>query len=86
MVLCRATTLQTHYRTANGARVDLVLKGAFGLIPIEIKHGQVARARELRAIHDFMDEHGCRLGVVVNNDEEPRLYNPRVMGMPAACL
>lgn len=56
------------------------------MIPIAIKHGQVARARELRAIHDFMDEHGCRLGVVVNNDEEPQLYDPRVMGMPAACL
>ena len=76
----------SHYRTANGAEVDLVLEGKFGLIPIEIKHGQVVRARELRAIHDFMDEHGCRLGVVVNNDEEPRLYSPRVMGVPAACL
>ena len=76
----------SHYRTANGAEVDLVLDGTFGLIPIEIKHGQVVRSRELRAIHDFVDQHGCRLGVVVNNDEEPRLYSPRVMGMPAACL
>lgn len=56
------------------------------MIPIEIKHGQVVRARELRAIHDFMDEHGCRMGVVGNNDEKPRLYSPRVMGIPAARL
>ena len=76
----------SHYRTANGAEVDLVLEGRFGMIPIEIKHGQTVRSRDLRAIHDFMDQHGCRLGVVVNNDEHPRLYSPRVIGMPAACL
>ena len=76
----------SHYRTAAGAEVDLVLEGAFGLIPIEIKHSQTVGARDLRPINDFMAERNCRLGFVVNNDERTRLYGPRLIGMPAACL
>ncbi len=75
-----------HYRTHGGAEVDLVLEGTFGVVPIEIKYPQTVRARELRPINDFVDEHACRLGFVINNDERPRLYGPRLVGIPAACL
>ena len=40
----------SHYRTAAGGDVALVLEGDFGLLPIEIKHGQTVRVQELQAL------------------------------------
>ena len=42
------------YRTGAGGEVDLVLEGAFGLLPIEIKHGQTVTAYELRSLSEFV--------------------------------
>ena len=76
-----------HYRTGGGAEVDLVLEGEFGLLPIEIKYGQNVALRELRSIKDFVREHKCRYGLVINNDERVRLYDTNLVGIPfAACL
>lgn len=76
-----------HYRTGGGAEVDLVLEGEFGLLPIEIKYGQKVALRELRSIKDFVREHKCRYGLVINNDERVRLYDTNLVGIPfAACL
>ena len=75
-----------HYRTGGGAEVDLVLEGEFGLLPIEIKYGQKVALRELRSIKDFVREHECRYGLVINNDERVRLYDTNLVGVPfAAC-
>lgn len=75
-----------HYRTGGGAEVDLVLEGEFGLLPIEIKYGQNVALRELRSIKDFVREHKCRYGLVINNDERVRLYDTNLVGIPfAAC-
>jgi predicted AAA+ superfamily ATPase len=74
------------YRTAAGAEVDLVLEGDFGLLPIEIRHAQTVDPASLRALRDFVHERRCRLGVVVNNDETPRLYDEQILGIPFVCL
>jgi len=71
-----------HYRTAGGAEVDLVLEGEFGLVPVEIKCTQAVRERELGPLRDFVQEHRCRMGVVINNDETPRLYDDKLVGVP----
>jgi len=75
-----------HYRTGAGAEVDLVLEGDFGLLPIEIKFSQTVSARNLRGLFGFMDDYGCRLGVVINNDERIRLYRDNIVGIPFAML
>ena len=74
------------YRTRGGAEVDLVLDGEFGLIPVEIKYQRTIPARDLRSLHNFVTEHRCRLGVVVNNDEMPRRYSESVVGIPFTWL
>ncbi len=74
------------YRTAAGAEVDLVLEGDFGLIPIEIKHTQTIDPRELRSLKDFVLERRCRMGLVINNDQTPRLYDENIIGLPFAWL
>jgi len=75
-----------YYRTGGGAEVDLVLEGEFGLIPIEIKYAQTVPAKHLRSIKDFVKDHNCRFGLVINNDECARLYDEQIAGIPLACL
>jgi predicted AAA+ superfamily ATPase len=75
-----------HYRTAAGGEVDLVLEGDFGLLPIEIKHAQTVRAQELQPLVNFMSDFKCHCGLVINNDEQPRRYTERIIGVPFAYL
>lgn len=75
-----------HYRTGAGAEVDLVLEGRFGLLPIEIKFNQTIHPRELRPLADFVNERKLPIGVVINNDERPRAYTEKIIGIPFACL
>ena len=72
----------SHYRTAGGAEVDLVLRGDFGLVAVEVKHASAVDARALRPLRDFVAEHKARLGLVLNTDIAPRLYEDRILGVP----
>jgi len=84
---CRGASFDYYYyRTSAGAEVDLILEGDFGLIPIEIKHTQTVDLRDLRALKDFIKERRCRMGVVINNDLAPRLYEANIVGLPFAYL
>jgi predicted AAA+ superfamily ATPase len=75
-----------YYRTGAGAEVDLVLEGDFGLVPIEIKLTRSVDSRKLRALADFVAERRVPLGIVINNDEAPRRYTERIVGVPFAAL
>ncbi len=75
-----------YYRTGGGAEVDLILEGEFGILPIEIKYTQKVTMKELRGIRDFVQEHGCRYGIVINNAERVSFYDDKLIGIPAACL
>lgn len=75
-----------HYRTGGGAEIDLVLEGEFGVVPVEIKHTQHVDVRSLRALRDFVAERNCRYGIVINNDERPRLLDENLVGLPFAAL
>ncbi len=72
----------SYYRTGGGAEVDLVLEGAFGLVAVEIKHTTTVSARDLGGLRDFVGSHRARLGVVINNDTAPRLYDENIIGLP----
>jgi predicted AAA+ superfamily ATPase len=76
----------TFYRTGAGAEVDLVCEGRFGIVPFEIKRGQRVDLRDLRGLRGFVSEMGCPVGIVVNNDIEPRFYNDSIIGVPFTCL
>lgn len=75
-----------HYRVGGGAEVDLVLEGTFGLIAVEIKLGQRIRLQSLRGLRDFVQTHGCRFGIVLSNEERPRMITEEVAGIPVRCL
>ena len=42
--------------------------------------------RTVRAIHDFLAERGCHVGIVANNDERAMRYDDKLVGVPFACL
>jgi len=69
-------------RTGGGAEVDLVLEGSFGRVAVEIKHTSAMSGRDLRGLRDYVAAYKARLGVVVNNDVVPRLYEDRIVGVP----
>jgi predicted AAA+ superfamily ATPase len=75
-----------YYRTGAGAEVDLILEGRFGILPIEIKFTQTVNHHELKALSDFVEERKLKLGIIINNDERPRLYSEKIIGIPFACL
>jgi predicted AAA+ superfamily ATPase len=71
-----------YYRTGAGGEVDLILEGDFGLVAMEVKHTSTVGGRDLRSLRDFTAEHKARLGVVINNDIWPRLYEDRIVRIP----
>lgn len=72
----------SYYRTAAGAEVDLVLDGAFGRVAVEVKHTSVVSSRDLRPMRDFIAEQRASLGIVLNTDVAPRLYDDQIVGVP----
>lgn len=72
----------SYYRTGAGAEVDLVLETDFGRIAIEIKRNSTVSSREFRGLRDFVREHKARLGIVINTDATPKLYEEKILGLP----
>ena len=76
----------SYYRTGAGAEVDLVLEGDFGLVAVEVKYTSTVPSRDLRSLREFIVEHKARLGIVVNSDTTPRVYDDQIIGVPANWL
>ena len=71
-----------YYRTGGGAEVDLVVEADFGCVAVEVKRTSAPTVRDLRPLRDFVHERKLRLGIVVNTDVVPRLYEDRIIGLP----
>ena len=74
------------YRTKNGAEVDLVLEGSFGVLPIEVKFGHQTTAKQLASLQRFVKDNDLPLGIVVNNSTEVRMLADRIVQVPAGCV
>lgn len=72
-----------HYRTHNGAEIDLIVEGDFGTIPMEIKLGTSDR---IKTLGDFVQEHKLPYGVLINNGREPCWVHPKVVQIPLSYL
>lgn len=75
-----------HYRTRNGAEIDLILEGPFGILPIEIKHGSVCTLKQLRTLQQFIDEHQLLLGLVINQSNEVTWLTSKILQVPVGWL
>ncbi len=70
------------YRTKNGAEIDFILEGHFGLLPIEIKFGQTVTAKQLVTLKAFLKEHQLPLGIVVNQADDIQMLAENIVQIP----
>ena len=75
-----------YFRTRNGAEVDLVLQGRFGLLPIEIKLGRQTGLKQLAGLQQFIARHELPFGILVNNGDRVRMLSDTIVQIPAGCL
>lgn len=75
-----------YYRTRNGAEIDLVLDGHFGLLPIEIKYGLSTRLKDLAALSSFVEEHNLPFGLVINRARSVEWLSPKIVQIPVGWL
>jgi predicted AAA+ superfamily ATPase len=75
-----------YYRTRNGAEIDLIIDGDFGILPIEIKFGLKTDKSRLTSIRKFVMDNNLPLGIVVNNSEEVTMLADKIIQLPAALV
>ncbi|MEM7589211.1 MAG: ATP-binding protein [Myxococcota bacterium] len=75
-----------HYRTRGGAEIDLVLQGAFGVLPIEIKRASRVNMRSLQSLSRFVQQLNLPFGVLVNQSQQLQWLTPHVLQLPATWL
>ena len=71
-----------YFRTSTGSEVDLILEGEFGLLPIEIKHTQNVKLRDIKGIQNFIKDYKCDYGIVISNIENPIQINEKLLNIP----
>jgi uncharacterized protein len=75
-----------YFRTKNGAEIDLILEGPFGILPIEIKLGTTIKQQQLQTLKNFVHSHDLPLGLVINNSEKVELVADKIVQVPAGCI
>ena len=73
-----------HYRTKRGLKIDLILEGRFGIIPIEIKYASRIKKPALKALHTCCEDRQLPLGIIINNDDQVCWYSDKIVGIPLA--
>lgn len=72
-----------YYRTKNGIEIDLILDGKFGTLPIEIKSGSSTTIKNLKSLSYFIESQNLPFGIVINNDNEIKMLNEKIIQIPA---
>ncbi|NQY80230.1 MAG: ATP-binding protein [Candidatus Caenarcaniphilales bacterium] len=75
-----------YYRTHDGAEVDFILESKLGLIPIEIKSGSSTKKSQLKSLSNFIKEHNCPYGIVINLSEEVYQITESIYQVPASFI
>ena len=76
----------SYYRTKNGAEVDLILEGDFGLLPIEIKFSSAVRERSLISLEKFIKEYLAPFGILINNAHEVKMLTKNIIQIPVSFI
>jgi predicted AAA+ superfamily ATPase len=75
-----------YYRTRNGAEIDLILKGFFGIVPIEIKYGSTVQMKQLISLRSFVQEHHLPFGIVINQGEKLEWLTEEIIQIPVGWI
>lgn len=81
------TQWQAHYyRTRNGAEIDLILEGNFGILPIEIKYGVNTPMKQLKTLSEFVKDHQLPFGMLINQADRIEWLTPEIVQVPVNFL
>jgi len=75
-----------YFRTKNGAEIDMILEGPFGILPIEIKLGSRNKQQQIQTIKNFVYKNDLPLGIVINNSDNVEMVLDRIIQVPANCI
>lgn len=75
-----------YYRTRNGAEIDCILEGPFGILPIEIKYGSTVMPKHLRSLDAFIKDHDLPFGIVINQSTQARWLTKTIYQLPVGWL
>jgi hypothetical protein len=75
-----------YFRTKNGAEIDMILEGPFGILPIEIKLGSRIKQQQIQTIKNFVYKNDLPLGIVINNSDNVEMVSDRIIQVPANCI
>ncbi len=71
-----------YYRTVDRAEVDLIIEGAFGVIPVEIKLASVVRPQSLRALKRFVADMDAPYGILINRGRRVERLGEKIIQIP----
>ncbi len=75
-----------YYRTRGGAEVDLVLSGAFGVLPVEIKYGTMVQLKQLDALKKFVEDNQLPFGLLINQSSEVLWLSNNILQVPVGWI
>jgi uncharacterized protein len=75
-----------YYRTYNGAEIDLILQGSFGILPIEIKYGTRVNLRQLQSLNNFIAEQKLPFGLLINQSDHLEWLTENILQVPVGYL
>ncbi len=76
----------SYYRTRNGAEIDLILDGSFGLVPVEIKFGVTTRLKQVVSLSRFVQDNHLPFGIVINQASEVRMLSDSIVQVPVGAI
>jgi uncharacterized protein len=78
-----ATQLEfSYYRTIDKSEVDLVVEGAFGVVPIEIKLNSTVKRKSLYGLENLIADTGADYGLVINTAKRVELLTDKIVQLP----
>jgi uncharacterized protein len=76
----------SYYRTRAGAEIDLIIKGRFGTLPIEIKLGSTVYRKQLTALSSFIEKNQLAFGLLINQSSKIEWLTPNILQLPVCYL
>ncbi|MDX2347053.1 MAG: ATP-binding protein [Legionella sp.] len=76
----------SYYRTRSGAEIDLIIKGRFGMLPIEIKLGSAASRKQLTALSNFIEQNNLDFGLLINQSTKVEWLTKNILQLPVYYL
>jgi len=76
----------SYYRTIDKSEIDLIVEGAFGIVPIEIKLGSSIKRQSLKGLTNFLEDMHLNYGFVINRGKRIEQLTDKIIQIPVNYL